>query len=343
MAAGGRQQEVRVKRLWAGAALAVTAGALATWYVTSWERTAVTLERFTVTVDRPGLPPGGLIVLHLSDLHYRRGGAVQERKSARLLKLLDGERFDVLAVTGDLIHNWAGLPAALDLVERLRPRLGAYFCPGNHDYTEYSVWGVFGHTWARVASRVSSGDGRAALPARTADVLRQLAGFARKVLRNELVRLPVAFNDVAALLSELQAHGVEPLVNCAVHLEDGGGSLWLAGIDDLLEGNADLAAAIRAVPESAPLVLLAHNPDVWLDPRVARCDLVLSGHTHGGQIMLPLVGAAHTQGTHLSRRKAAGWFQRGRTRMFVSRGLGESIPLRFRARPQAALIRLMPR
>jgi predicted MPP superfamily phosphohydrolase len=55
-----------------------------------------------------------------------------------------------------------------------------------------------------------------------------------------------------------------------------------------------------------------------------------------------LIGAAHTQGTHLRRRRPAGWFQRGQTRMFVTRGLGESIPLRFRVRPQVALIRLVP-
>jgi predicted MPP superfamily phosphohydrolase len=78
-----------------------------------------------------------------------------------------------------------------------------------------------------------------------------------------------------------------------------------------------------------------------LEPEVERADLILSGHTHGGQIRLPLLGAAHTQGTHLTRRQAAGWFRRGQTRMFVTRGLGESIPLRFGVPPQAALIRLV--
>ena len=76
-------------------------------------------------------------------------------------------------------------------------------------------------------------------------------------------------------------------------------------------------------------------------PASATADLVLSGHTHGGQVRLPVVGVAHTQGTHLSRQRPAGWFERGATRMFVSRGLGESIPLRFGVRPQVALIRLV--
>ena len=95
------------------------------------------------------------------------------------------------------------------------------------------------------------------------------------------------------------------------------------------------------------LVLLAHNPDVWLrqkaegEASARRADLVLAGHTHGGQINLPLVGAWYRQGTLVNRRQAAGWFADGASRMFVSRGLGESFPFRFRAPPQAALIRLV--
>ena len=91
------------------------------------------------------------------------------------------------------------------------------------------------------------------------------------------------------------------------------------------------------------VILLAHNPDAWLDPAIVRADLVLAGHTHGGQFRVPLIGALHTQGTYLSRQRPAGWFERGRSRMFVSRGLGESFPFRFGAPPQAVLIRLVPR
>ncbi len=109
-----------------------------------------------------------------------------------------------------------------------------------------------------------------------------------------------------------------------------------------MESHPDLAQAFEGIPPGVPLILLAHNPDIWLQCGVDRADLVLSGHTHGGQIQLPLLGAVHTQGTHLGRKAPAGWFERGRSKMFVSRGLGESIPLRFGARPQVALITLLP-
>lgn len=320
-------------------------GALAAVYATKVERTRVQLDRYEVKIDAAGLqsaglqpaglPTDGLTILHLSDFHFRARGAVQARKIARLLALLTNERYDVLVLTGDLVHDAAGFQVALALVERLSPRRAAFVCPGNHDYAEYSMWGVFGHTW-----RQSDAGSRLVL-ADLGPAARKLVDFVWKVLRNELVRLPVAFNDVPGMLAELAARGVTPLVNRAVPLPVGEATVWFAGIDDALEGQADLAAALAGAPAGAPLVLLAHNPDVWLDPRAARADLVLSGHTHGGQVRLPVIGAIHTQGTHLKRSRPAGWFHRGTSHMFVSRGLGESIPLRFGVRPQAALIRLV--
>jgi predicted MPP superfamily phosphohydrolase len=318
-----------------GAVLAAGVGIGAALYALFVERTRVQLDRYTVPASKPGLPPEGITILHLSDLHFRAGGRVQARKIAQARRLLTRQQYDLLAVTGDLIHHAAGFCQALALVASLTPRLGAFFCPGNHDYSEYSVWGVFGHTWQE------GGDSRPA-PGGMQSTIRKLLDFARKVLRNELVRLPVAFNDVPAMIAELRAQGFVPLLNQAVRIQAGGADLWIAGVDDLTEGHPDLAAAVAGVPEGALLLLLAHNPDIWLDPSVGRADLVLSGHTHGGQVRLPWVGAAHTQGTHLSRRRPAGWFRRGKTRMYVSRGLGESIPLRFGVRPQVALIHWAP-
>ena len=141
---------------------------------------------------------------------------------------------------------------------------------------------------------------------------------------------------------ELELHHVQPLLNCSAHLQGDGLDLWVAGVDDLWEGRPDLSAALAGVPEDALLLVLAHNPDAWLEPGMERADLVLSGHVHGGQVRLPLLGALHTQGTHLTRRRPAGWFQRGRSQMFVSRGVGESLPLRFGVLPQVALIHLIP-
>jgi len=333
----------KAKRWLAGsAAVALGGGLLALAYARGHEPQDVRLDRYTVESDRPGLPPAGLTILHLSDFHFRAGGALQARKIARLLDLLRNEQYDVLALTGDLIHDWAGLPVALDLIRQLRPAHGAFCCPGNHDYAEYSVWGVFGHTWHESDVESAVRDTRSLL-LRGKDAALRIGDFVLKVARNNLVRLPVAFNDLNALRAALADCGVKTLINAAVPLRVGETDIWFAGVDDLLEGQPDLPAALHGVPADAPLLLLAHNPDVWLNPAVHRADLVLSGHTHGGQIRLPLLGVAHTQGTHLTRQQPAGWFTRDGQRMFVIRGLGESIPLRFGVHPQAALIRWLPR
>ena len=105
------------------------------------------------------------------------------------------------------------------------------------------------------------------------------------------------------------------------------------GVDDLNQGEPDLGAALDGVPAGAPVILLAHNPDAWLNPAIVRADLVLAGHTHGGQFRVPLIGALHTQGTYLSRRRPAGWFERGRSRGSSAGARRElSFPLR-RAAP----------
>ena len=311
------------------------AGGLTALYAASLARQQVQLDRYRVRIAKPGLPKSGLTILHLTDFHFRADGRVQARKVAQLRKLLAGERYDVLALTGDLIHDIGGLPPALALIRSLSPRCGAYFVPGNHDYAEYTPWGVLSHTWREsAAAGLTLAD--------ISHLARALADFVRKVVRNELVRMPVCFNDVPAMLESLEQAGVRTLVNASTRLPADGAEVWLAGVDDQMESHPDLAKALEGAPAGVPLILLAHNPDIWLQCGVDRADLVLSGHTHGGQIRLPLVGAVHTQGTHLGRKAPAGWFERGRSKMFVGRGLGESIPLRFGARPQVALITLLP-
>jgi len=283
-------------------------------------------------VDKPGIPPQGLTILHLSDLHLRENGMVQTRKLDSLRQALASEEYDLLALTGDLIHDQPGLATALSFIGALHPRLGGFSCLGNHDYWESSLWGIFG-------KRDNVG------PWRRADIVeaaRKLWAFAGKVLRNERVYARVAVHDIPAMNAGLQYLGVQRLVNDSARLRAAEIDIWIAGVDDLSEGTPNLQAALLNVPLGAPLLLLAHNPDSWLESGVERVDLVLSGHTHGGQVRLPVLGSIHTQGTNLPRRHAAGWFQNGATRMFVTRGVGESLPLRLGAPPQAALIRLVP-
>ncbi len=137
------------------------------------------------------------------------------------------------------------------------------------------------------------------------------------------------------------------LHNKGVHLFDAARSidLYLAGVEDVCEASPQLDVALdRAAAASAhsPVLLLSHNPDILADPRMADVDVLLAGHTHGGQLVLPFWGPAHTQSYYLRRHEVAGFFRRGRTQVYISRGMGEGIPLRWNARPQIALLTLLP-
>lgn len=320
------------------AGLGSVAGGL--FYAYFIERAQIRLDRFTVEIDKPGLPPAGVTILHLSDLHCRAAEWVQTIKLARLRRMLAGEQYDIVAFTGDLIHDMAGLPTALAFLGELRPRLAAFSVPGNRDYWISSFRALLDRDDER------TGAGRIPVPSIWAQIkgtMRRLRGYFDRVSHNQHSLLQWRRNDLPAMHAALASVEVQPLINRAQHVSQAGVDLWVAGLDDMNTGRPDLDAALAGAPEGALLVLLSHNPDAWLDPRACRADLVLSGHTHGGQFRMPVFGALYRQGTHLSRRQAAGWFRRDRTHLFISRGLGESFPLRFGAPLQAVLIQLRSR
>lgn len=121
-----------------------------------------------------------------------------------------------------------------------------------------------------------------------------------------------------------------------------GDELWLAGVDDLYWGRPDLAAALAGIPAGAAVVLLSHNPDFAEESPDARVGLVLSGHTHGGQIYLPVAGSPWMPSRYGAKYRHG--FVRGpASGVFVTRGLGEAgLPLRVNAPPEINLLTLMP-
>ena len=308
-----------------GSGLAAATLAYARWV----ERLRIEVKRMRVTVDAAGAPPQGLRLLHISDLHFTGHGLVERLKIERTARLLAGESIDLLLLTGDLIHDDGGLPAALDLIQRLpRPRLGAFAVLGNHDYANYSWLGP-----ARVAWREAE-PGKKVQAA-----IQRSAEMIVRIVKNDRLYLGQSHNDVPLLRRRLAEAGVHLLDNRNCRVQAGAADLWLAGVDDLMEGRPDVAAALAGMPAAGALrILLAHNPDFMLEPALQQFDLAFCGHVHGGQVLLPLLGALHTQGTHLSRRRTFGWFRYGRAQAYISRGLGEGIRLRFRCRPEAALI-----
>jgi predicted MPP superfamily phosphohydrolase len=120
-----------------------------------------------------------------------------------------------------------------------------------------------------------------------------------------------------------------------------GQTLYIAGVDDL-RYRADLQRALRGIPAGAPSILLSHNPAIIR--RAARCgvNLVLSGHTHGGQVNLPLLGNIYGRSPEQLRFKV-GWDRLGPTQIYVSRGIGTVVlPVRLRCPAEVPQFHLQP-
>ncbi len=127
------------------------------------------------------------------------------------------------------------------------------------------------------------------------------------------------------------------LRNRHVLLRFGGESVYLVGVDDYGYG-ADLRRAIRGVPGGVATVLLAHNPRVIHLAFRNNVSLVLSGHTHGCEVNLPLLGTVYGRSPERLRYKI-GWDRMGGTQIYVSRGIG-TIVLPWRLRCPAEITHL---
>lgn len=148
------------------------------------------------------------------------------------------------------------------------------------------------------------------------------------------------FGDVGALVSKLTQRGARVLRNEGTVLEHRGGRLWLAGVDDTWTRRADLAHALAGRPDGMTTLLLSHDPRLFEQAARNDVDVVLSGHTHAGQIAMPFA----TETLNLSRLTTpytAGRYHRGRSTLYVNSGLGTTgPPIRIGAAPEITLLRI---
>jgi len=258
----------------------------------------VTHHRVTAPVTSP------LKIAHLSDIHTSGLG----RREKRMLALLDQERPDLIAITGDSIYNGhlfdtflrtrvvplqaagSSVPRRLhqkpyddryagcfDVLRRLHAPLGVWFVRGNWEHWR-PIW------------------------------------------------------DERRFSEDARVHFLQ---NAASQIAPG---VWIIGLDDAVFGSPDLDAALREVPSAAYKIVLFHSP-AYFETVAGHCDLVLAGHTHGGQVYLPFLTWLWLPtgcGEFL-----AGWYERQGSRMYVSRGIGVStLNVRFLCRPELAIITL---
>ena len=139
----------------------------------------------------------------------------------------------------------------------------------------------------------------------------------------------------------LIAEGVHVLENTAEKYSKGNQHIWLMGVDDPYLGKDLLDVALEQVDDSSTKVLLAHAPNILTTASDNKIDLVLVGHTHGGQVRIPLVGAVVVPGQELFPKYDYGIYHSKTTTMIINCGLGESVlPIRFDNKPEIVLVTL---
>jgi predicted MPP superfamily phosphohydrolase len=147
------------------------------------------------------------------------------------------------------------------------------------------------------------------------------------------------YNDAELTVRALKRRGLNVLSNANTILRRGGDELRLAGLDDWGWGRADWERTLKGMDASRPSILLSHEPAVLDMPETRGISLIISGHTHGGQIYLPLIGAPASFIAEF--RYLRGLYEREGTQLYVSRGTGMiGLPLRVGARPEVAVLRL---
>ena len=144
--------------------------------------------------------------------------------------------------------------------------------------------------------------------------------------------------DGARVRAALEQAGI-PVLDDAAREIDPRRHLWLVGISDFWEGRHDVHAALADVPDDAVVLAVTHNPDVF--PHVPdRVALTIAGHTHGGQVVVPLLGRPIVPSKY-GERYAIGHVVEDGRHLFVSPGIGTSIvPVRFRVPPEISLLTL---
>lgn len=234
----------------------------------TWQR-QLRLPRLPLALD-------GLRVLHISDVHATPRTDPTDTIMARAERV----RPDLVAVTGDLVSGWRGLPRARRLLRRLASRWPTYVVLGNADH------------WADST-------------------------------RREIPR----WSETGAVL----------LVNEGLAFARDSAEIWVAGVDDPYRFRDNPRRALAAAPPGAFRLLLAHSPEIIQRPEALHSDLILSGHTHGGQVRLPLVGALITR-TRLGRRLSRGLFRLNGTVLIISSGVGATrLGVRFWCPPEMTL------
>lgn len=135
----------------------------------------------------------------------------------------------------------------------------------------------------------------------------------------------------------LEGVQIRVLENDVARIEQNNQTIWLAGLGDMWTSQPDVNGTLAKIVDASPIIVLTHNPDVF--PQIpSSVALTLAGHTHGGQVCLPLIGRPQVP-SDFGQRYAAGHIEENNRHLFVTTGIGTSIyPVRFRVPPEIVIL-----
>jgi len=145
--------------------------------------------------------------------------------------------------------------------------------------------------------------------------------------------------SISRLRLEFAALGIQLLVNESAAIERQGQRLYLVGVDNYVDGHGDLSRALEGVPEEGAAIMLTHTPDAIMEVKAPPVRLVLAGHTHGGQVVIPGLGPPFMP-TALGRCYSSGLLDYNGVPLYITRGLSGNIGLRLNCPPEITLITL---
>ncbi len=280
-----------------------------------------------------------ITILHLSDFHLRKN-----RKGRRLYKFIRGlSRYkpDLIFITGDLVDKDENIPYLVECLKPLKAKYGKFAVLGVHDYYNKKITEFLKNMFKRKKSYQREND----IPR----LKNELESIGIKVLQNQA-------EDIESPLGDIEGISVvgidDPILEKAnVSLAFGNGSAEPKDIEHYRGKYPEYfkfkQKDFHLLDEHAKLLLcLVHTPDshTIIDLAQRGADIIFSGHTHGGQVRLPLMGAVLT-GCRLSPRYASGLFYFKKFVLYISRGLGEGrySQFRFFCPPQASMVKVYKR
>lgn len=225
-----------------------------------------------------------------------------ESHKINFLQKITDEEYDMVVLTGDVFEDFSGLEYASRILKR-KPRLGAYAVLGNHDYYPYTIWNK---TLGRIDRRF---------------------------------RHPSSVRNVDSMITALENGGFTVLHNgWSSHPEE---KIFVLGIDYFGIEESALKSIVAQAPDDHVVLAIQHVPHKLSRLAQMGIDTVFCGHTHGGQVRIPGIGALITD-SELSREEASGLLWRDKTAIHVSRGMGADPRSNFRffCPPHATVVNL---